>query len=496
MNRFIEQAKINLQFIYEKLKRSWLYFYIGDKGIHLYYYKNNVLMDSYYCEIENISKDDNFHAFITKYKKSDARFIINSKETEIKHDSFTVLDTFSKSNPVEKFCENNLSNSDIYSYFTHQIVRDQTDVWKAVICISPFTQIIERCFHLLRDNSINFAGIYIYQTMIIDAAKKIADKNHVDLDKYVYTTVSINRVSGISFSINNGKNILSSLNIEYPEGKSSEYIQGVIEQNLSDLWIKFKAYCEQGKYNKANILIVPTNIYQLMNKNDLGVDLNLFEINEEPDSDFSDLSIVSLAENHSLKNSTSRLLNNYFFYNQINSIIFKPIYLIIFITSMFLLMTIKDNYLLNNKITSQYNEYFKVNEEVRLQSANYPNVQNITQLADLYITGKDLESKKHIPFDFIEDFIRHTNNDHKINNVKWSLNLENNSTIYNISMDIEIDKSFKNEHINQVNKKLDILRGKYTDLDINLVRLSTKESKISNKGKIALKILARGNHDN
>lgn len=492
----INKLNNSLQVFYNKIKTSWLYFYIGDIGLNIIYYKNNKPEDSHFCNIDDISKDDSLMAFLKKYKNSNAKFLVNSKDITINHESFTVFNTFSKLNPIDKFCETNFQKSDIYSYNIYKIDKDHTDVWKSVICVCPFNQIIERCFHLINDNSITFSGIYLYQTTIIDIAYEIAKKNNLNLEDYIYTTTSISSVNGINFTIHHGKNILSSVNVDYPHDKSQEYIQGIIEQNISDLWIALKSYCENSESAKANIYILPTQIKELIsnNKNDEQY-INLFDESSYENSSFSDSNILNYLLNSTIFQSTSKLLKNHFFYNQINNMLFKPLYLSIAIIFLYMIITVKDNYFINSSIINTYSNYFNINEKIRLTGEKYPTVENISQLVDLYIINNSLERKKHLPFNFIEDFLKFNNNENEINKIKWIIDLDSNIPIFKITMNVMLDNSLKHNKLPELDKKIMELKNKYNDLDITLSRLPNKNSDDITSDKLGIKIIARGIND-
>jgi hypothetical protein len=491
----INRANHSLQYIYDKLQKTWLYFYIGDVGINVFYIRNGEILDRYYTFTSEIENDQDFQDFIKKYKNSYARFIINSNHVEIKHESLTVLDTFSKTDPVEKYCESNFSKSDIYAYKTYDIKKDQADVWKSVICYLEFNKVIDQCFHIIKNNSIKFAGLYFQYFLMQDIASYISKKENINLDDYIYTTISVTKVNGINISINHKGNILYSSNTEYPAGKKDEYIQGVIEQSLSDIWIKFKAYIEEGSFKKLNIFILPESLKTLLKNQDLKVDLNIFdESNNSIDNNFSDPKIINFSSLVSETQATSNLLKNYYFYNRIDYVLFKPFYVILSLMLLYFINIKVSDYYYRSKTIELYNQYYEVNEEIKTEGKKYPDVTNITQLVDIHKIKDLLGKEKITPFDFIEDFVKLYSNDIEINRIYWHLDanvLQDHK--FTINFDITLNKTEPQLIIEQFNVNLNRLRAVYPDIEINFQRATTSENRQNLGNVIPLKVIAIGN---
>lgn len=473
------------QKIYDKLTRSSIHFFIGDSGVCLYYFKNKKLIDSYYCDYENLSHNDNFPEFIKKYKNSDAKIIICSKDINIDHENLTLIDTFGKVNPIEKYCENNFHKDDLYSYRIYQIISENATTWKTVINWIPLNEVIDKCLNFINDNYISLTGVYLYPVIIQDIAKILALKNEINLDDYIYSTVSVNKISGINITINHNDNILYNEIIEYPKEESDEYIQGVIEQSLSDAWIKFKAYIEEANVEKINVFILPNNLKKLIKNTDFQVKNNIFDENIESlesDDTFSDYKIMSYFIQKSHTKAWSRELKIYYLYNQINSILFKPIYLMLIITILYAGNIKLNDFFEQKEISQIYHKYFSVDQSISEISKDYQDI-NTKQLADLYNLSKELSVTKNIPFDFIKDFLSFANDYIEINTINWE-NLGKTRNIYNIDFDLLIDQTNKDNRLRLVENIIDSLKDKYNSYEIDLQRISdfkdeTKNNNIS-----------------
>jgi len=456
-----------MHFVYEKLNTSRLIFVIGDLGINVYYYKKNNLLETHFFNLETINSSDNLHNFIRKYKHSDAKIIINSKETRVQHESLPSIGGLNKLNPVEKYCETNLHPSDIYSYKTYSIVNNVDDVWKAVILWTPITNLIEKCLYLIKENRVNFVAVFFDEILSQNIATKIAEENNIILTNYIYSVVTVSETTGIKIIINHGDNILSSVIAPYPSDKSIAYAQGVIEQNLSDSWLKLKAYIGQNELKKINVLIVPKELKQLMETQNYDAEKTIYQSNNDSLL-YADKIYIDYFTKIKRSPATSKELASYYRYNSLNNIMFKPIYialavLVIFCAAMkFEIMSIDDN------TSDIYSKYSNTNEEIRLLSQNFPGI-NVIQLADLYNYQNKLIEPVPTPFDFAENFIKSTYQIVKFDRLFWEL--DDTNKLFKFTFAASINRISKDVLLQKLN---DIIKDTHQKFPNFIIDLKTK----------------------
>jgi hypothetical protein len=476
------------------LNNKFLYIIVGDNGVCLQYYEDNLLVDSYFSSCDALASDDNFKNFISKRPKARVRIVLNLKSTNIDHESIAVLSTISKANPIDKYAESHLHSSDIYSYKLLSIAKDNQDIWKYVILSTPQNDSIQRCLLYLSDAKIAIDGVYFYQFLLQDISSKIASEYKTNLENVIYTTTSITSSSGIIFTINYAGNILSSVYVEYPLDKTSEYVQGIIEQNISDLWIKFSRFAEENNLKKYNILIVPDALKNLLDKQTCGAELNLFsESNTE--TIFSDQSFTKYLGISTLHKASSKELKNYYWYTMVNNLIFKPAYLMIAIMVFYSAYINISNFLSNRHLSDLYDKFSKNSEEIRLKAQDYPSISNVSQLADLYNMHTILSKSKPLPFELLTDFIELNNDKNEISKIYWELTPNNE---YSFFIELVLSDSSLNQGIGiqNIENIITKLKDKYKDILLDIQRVSSKKDEISNsQTSFTIKLVSRGAKD-
>lgn len=473
-------------------KKESLFLIVGDKGVYVQYSENNIIADTYFSPTDQIEIDENFKNFILKRPKVNVKIILNFKDIKLDHQSISVFSGFNKSEPILKYCSANFHKSDLFSYKPISVTKENQDIWKYVISSTPLSDTIQRCLLYISESRAILEGIYFYNFLVQDICTKISEESKENLQNIIYTTTSISSTSGISFSVNHGNDIISSSSIDYPFDKSPEYIQGLIEQNISDIWIKYSAYSSQNNLKKYNIFIVPESLKNLLEKQYCGAELNLFS-KSSSDSFFSEQIIIKYTESIEPLKALSSELKSYYRFSSINEIIFKPFYLILVLTFSYLiyLNICHKNY--NNNLSVLYEKFSKYSEEIRLKSENFPAVSNMSQLADYYKMQKLLAEDKKLPFQIIADFLNINENNNEINSIIWSVDNNNQFTL-DIEILVNSEYSNKNFGMERVENIIKLLKEKHENINIDTQRVSTKSDSITSKNtsSMTLKITIRG----
>ncbi len=481
-------------FIYEKITSSRLFFIIGDNGIEVLYYKNNIFIESYFAHKDKVNEDIEFENFISKYKKSDAKLILNLKEAALQHESLPIIGGLGKTNPVEKFCETHFHSSDLYTFKVYSIINGEADLWKAIIMWTPVTPLIEKCLFLTKENEITLAGVYFHSFAMQPIANKIAKNNLLDLSEYIYSATSISKNSGIHISINHGNNILFSTLCEYPVDKSSEYIQGLIEQNLSDSWLKFKSYIQQNQLKKLNILLLPTNLKSLLALQTYEVEKSIFaDCSENKEQECDSQQFLKYFNQSEQPQALSSELKSYYRYHIINNVLFKVAYAALFLLSIYAANLKKNTFLVENNTSQIYKNYFKTTEDIRLKSQNFPNISNVSQLADLYNLQSHLKQTFPSPFEYMEDLINLSKDYSKIMKMSWEMDTQDNNAEFIINCHMIFEMIGDKDPITLLQNTTQQLKTKYPGITITTQRIIPEENTTGiNAKSISIKITLSG----
>lgn len=420
MNPQISLYRKIMHYIYESITHSRIIFIVGDSGVLLNHYKKNVITDTLFCSLDELSSNK-IDDFVAKYGKADTKFIINSKGIKLQHESLPVVGSIGKQDPVQNYCDTHLHQTDLFTYKVHTIIKEDADIWKAAILWMPLNNTLERCLNLVKDNNMDLSGFYLTPTIMQYSAEIIAKENNLDLKDFIYVTASVSITAGISITLNHGNNILSSIICDYPMDKSIPYIQGILEQNVSDMWLKFKAYIEQNQLRKLNVFILTGELKDLVSAQTYEVEKSIFAVTKLSDQ-FADTVFLDYFTKTQQVSAKSRDLISYYRYLIINKIFFKAAYLVLLVLSLYALNLKKSTLELEYKTNNVYSEYFRATEDLNLIAENFPNITNIAELADFYNAQNNLLKNRQTPFALTENFIQLASDQIVISKIYWKLN--------------------------------------------------------------------------
>ena len=154
-----------------------------------------------------------------------------------------MLQSIIKSNPIEKFIQDNYKPEDIIAYNVHNIETSHVngEIWETVMASSPYATPTSQLLEFVIYNSFEFNGIYFlsleFET-IINAI--LAEKHNTKFQNDFQIFATITETSGIRIAIKYKKHVLDEVTISFPSDKSDLYIAGTIEQAISDKILKYK----------------------------------------------------------------------------------------------------------------------------------------------------------------------------------------------------------------------------------------------------------------
>lgn len=478
--------KETMNAIYRTIKNKKLVFHIYDHGLTIAYYKKNNFIDSYYCKTEDIKSDASLHKYLTQRKDANAKFIVNSKNVSVEKLSIPALNSFTSVNPIEHYCLTRLNQGELYTYKVHTINKDGSEVWKGVVYSMPSHENTNECFSLLYQHQMSFFGVYFHSAVADQIAREIAGDNKLDLENYIYSLTTILDEKEINIQFFHGSNILESTILEYPSTESDQYVLGVIEQNLSDIWIKLTSYRESNNLSKVNIFIVNNNLRNMLTKSQNNSDLYIFPKALQDELPLHIYMKYFLATKQLC--ATSPEITKYKRYRQFNSILFPPLYISL---SAIVIYVLYINLLAynHNKVTSNlYKDYTKIMDNIRVSGKDFPEISNIIQLADLYNTEKKISVKTPYPFNFLEEFYNKLNKHFKIQRIFW----QNRSYIKManlLEVDVHLNKKNAEDQISRMEEFIEDFKKANNNIAIHLSRIGIDTGNLESSDALGLRIL-------
>ncbi len=455
---------------------------VGAKGTSLAALDNNKIIDTHFIGLSDQQNFSKYQQYFNKYKNYAIFFLLDNNDCNVKRELIPILQSVVKFNPAEQFINSHIPPADISAYNVYNISSVNGEVWNTMICTLPASAPSFTLIEQVISSNLNFGGIYFlnleYQSIIQHILLKT---NNLKFNEYLQIFSSITDSGGIKFVIKHKNEIIAIKNTEYPIDKSEIYIQGMIEQQISDYLISFKSYITRFELKVCLIFLLTDSIKTLVSQSNF--DEHPVIILTPPDLiipvnkrtfKFLDNAIIELfaesksflALNKSIKSITQL--------NLLNRIVFKP-FIAIVILLIGLLLNIKLNIWQNQNNTLELNtKYYEISNEYTNLKQRYPNISDITNLADLYSLESFLKIPVILPFDSLDNFLQNLDKDVELNKISFSiLNTNNIVSSSNIEFKMELKFPKKDDLIgkNLVEEHIERLRTKFPKFKFNYIRI-------------------------
>ena len=139
-----------------------LIIFIGKIGIRIITCYKHQSIDNIFVPYEKADHVQICCAFLKNYKKFQVVVLLDTPECELRHEFMPMLQSIIKSNPIEKFIQDNYNSDDIVAYTVHNIDANNAggEVWQTVIASSPYITPTSQVLEFVIYNSFGFNGIY------------------------------------------------------------------------------------------------------------------------------------------------------------------------------------------------------------------------------------------------------------------------------------------------------------------------------------------------
>ena len=124
MEKINSQLEIIGNFVNNVLRKKNIVILVGSNGIKIVVYYKDEVIDSIFIDYKEKEYFTIFCTFLNGYKKSQILILLDSKDCQIKHEFMPMLQSIVKSNPVEKFLQDNYKPEDITAYNVYNVNND------------------------------------------------------------------------------------------------------------------------------------------------------------------------------------------------------------------------------------------------------------------------------------------------------------------------------------------------------------------------------------
>ena len=407
-----------------------LIIFIGKIGIRIIACYKHQSIDNIFVPYEKADHVQICCAFLKNYKKFQVVVLLDTPECELRHEFMPVLQSIIKSNPIEKFIQDNYKPEDIIAYNVHNIETSHVngEVWETVMASSPYAIPTNQLLEFVIYNSFEFNGIYFlsleFET-IINAI--LAEKHNTKFQNDFQIFATITETSGIRIAIKYKKHVLDEVTISFPSDKSDLYIAGTIEQAISDKILKYKTYVTSLELKICLIFIGDKVLCEIFEKIPSFQIYNIITyvtvplVAEGYSQHFQDAKLLELFIKNKKYLASNQLLRSITKLTTVNSVMFKPLFLIIIGIIVFLISLKYHSLRVQQETLELNNKYYSLSEKSRNIKKRYPEVENISNLTNFYNLQTLLSIKLPTPFESIKKLFSLNSPDIKIINVNWAI---------------------------------------------------------------------------
>ena len=432
-----------------------LIIFIGYNGITLSSFKKRHLQRTIFVPYEDEDYLKRCRKFVLRHKHYYITFLLDHKDCELKHETLPVLSSVIKTSPMEKFIKDNYQPTDIVAHNVYEINKQNGETWRAAIASTPFAKPTSKLLEYVINKSFKYSGIYFLSLEFETIIDRILHKTkNTDCSNHLQIFVTITQSSEIKSAVKYQKNILDEQIFEYPADKSDEYIQGTIEQSISDKLLFYKDYIEQRELQTCIILLVDKSLTTLLTKVNFGENVKIIAVSsteitsmEKPkETRFHDNILLEIFNNFNTHLALNKPLKALTKLTLLNNIIFKPLIALI-IGIIGTMLTLEYQNWATNYATQKLNkEYYAISEEYRQIQKNRPELEHISDLVDLYNLELILNKTSINPADDLNNILAINRPELKIKKIKWNSIHPIHTAIIEQDINISITLEYKGDH--------------------------------------------------
>lgn len=424
---------------------------VGKTGITFSALKKHKVISSIFVDSKAENFQKKYRKFFKKYKNYHIVFLLDDKNCTLKHEIMPILGSIIKSNPVENFIQKNYHPEDIVAHNVYEITTQNGETWNTCIASMPFIFPINELLEYVINNSFKYSGMYFLSLEFKTIIERILQKTqNTECINHLQIFTTITRASGIGVVVKYKKNIMDEQMVEYPHDKSDMYVQGTIEQTITDKLIYYKSFIEKLKLQTCVITLSNKKLQNLLstlefdNCKTIAIAGEEISISKSKKVDrFQDNVLLEIFDNFNTHLALNRPLKSITKLSLINSIIFKPLLAVMFGICIALSVIKYKSIMLQNETTKYNQEYYLLSEEYRDIQKRHPELKNANDLIELYNLENLISKTTITPFDHIKAIFSYDTESLKIKKVSWEINDPQNINLLKNKLDIIINYQYE-----------------------------------------------------
>jgi hypothetical protein len=472
-----------VKLLHNALRKKSLVVLIGDRGSFLTAIDNEKIQGSIFIPHDEQLDTTKYKFFINKYRKFQVFFLLDHSNCSFRHEAVPIIAAVVNINHIENFIAKHYDKEEIVAYNIHGVTEINSEVWNTIMASARLEPPISTVLDYMLSESLQFSGVYFlsleFRPIIDNILNKTGNNIHKDdLQILVVPT----RSSGIKIVSKHKSNILSIKNVDYPFDKSDMYVQGTIEQEVNDQLILLKSYINKEALKVCIIILAEGNLKVILKETTFAehkiilLSASNLSSSQNQNTNLLDLSDSVIAKLFIIEKSylgLNQQINTITQLNIFSLIIFKPLMLVV-LTLLGILGYYEFQILQNHrKAFALSEEYYRISEEYRALREKYPNIQNVTNIADLYSMDSLINLKAPEPFDLLDKIFSSLNPKMELVKLKWDLLSQDSSAASNktIRMNLiikvtESDDGGKDKLYAEIDKYVDQLQKQLSNYKV------------------------------
>lgn len=479
---------------------------IGKSGITFSAIKKNKIINSIFLNSKDEDFQKKYHKFFKKYKNYHIVFLLDDKNCVLKHEIMPILSSIIKSNPVENFIKKNYHPEDIIAHNVYEITTQNGEVWNTCIASTPFVFPINELLEYVINKSFKYSGIYFLSLEFETIIERILQKTqNTECTNHLQIFATITQASDIRIVVKYKNNIMDEQMIDYPSDKSDMYVQGTIEQTITDKLIYYKSFIEQLNLQTCVITLSDKKLQNLLSTLEFDNCKTIAIASEEITSlknnkveRFQDNILIEIFNNFNTHLALNKPLKSITKLSLINSIVFKPLLAVILGVCITLSSIKYKSIMLQNETAKYHQEYYLISEEYRDIQKRHPELKNANDLIELYNLENLINHTTITPFDHIKSIFSYDTDEIKIKKLYWTIKDSQNMSLLKNTLNITINYQYEGPRhsalhgVEIVNDYYNRLKSIFSNESMKFVRNPDDITEVAKKVIIPAEIIFEG----
>lgn len=410
---------------------------LGDHGCHISVMHAHQIIDSFFINGTDYNSTV-YSKFLHKYTGYKVFIILDKIDIRIDHSNIPVSQGLIYQNPITHFIKNKFPKESLLSSNVYEISRNEQEIWHTIFASTPITKELQKWLDYIISNGFALQNIYFFNLNIPKLINTILKNAQIEVLTNLRLFVTITATSSIRIIISDHQNIIENYSFNTPDNKSDTYIQGIIEQVITDSLTLLKNHIHHTQVKPGLIIVVNKNLKALLQQSKFNIEEVVilseddFKIKSNRKIDlnnFSDNIILHFLNKNLNYPAKQETINTFNRITKLNKLLSKPWYILIITFALILSITQIKSLIQDNKTSSLNEKFYILSEDYRSLRKEYPEITSLEQIVNFHYALTDVTKEQKLPFDDLEKLFANLNNDFTINKVHWDLGANNKSYI-------------------------------------------------------------------